>query len=353
MFDSDLFGHPLEAPRAPGPMGDVSVVPPFTVLDGRAGYWLERKAAWLRLGIQSELGRSQFLGAGGGGDQGTMTHITRGTAPAIRAAFESMSQSSVFDPVLTEVLLRWFCPAGGVVLDPFAGGSVRGIVAARLVYRYLGVDLSATQIASNREQARRILADRAGPQPEWIVGESREVLPSLPDDYRADCVLTCPPYGDLETYSTDPRDLSTLPHEEFLQALGTILRAALRRLWPDRFAALVLGDIRDEHGTLRNLLARTLDEATRGTGAVYYNDAVYLQPLGTLPLRSGLIFSATRKLGRAHQIVLVLCKGDGARAASALRTASALARTTPSMAGHAAPRAATTEADAAQLDLLP
>lgn len=38
-------------------------VPPFSVLDARQGYWQDRKAAWLALGIQSELGRG---GAPGG-----------------------------------------------------------------------------------------------------------------------------------------------------------------------------------------------------------------------------------------------------------------------------------------------
>ena len=33
------------------------VVPPFSVLDARQGYWQERKRAWLSLGIKSELGR--------------------------------------------------------------------------------------------------------------------------------------------------------------------------------------------------------------------------------------------------------------------------------------------------------
>ena len=33
------------------------IVPPFSVLDARQGYWQERKQAWLSLGIQSELGR--------------------------------------------------------------------------------------------------------------------------------------------------------------------------------------------------------------------------------------------------------------------------------------------------------
>ena len=34
------------------------------------------------------------------------------------------SGTSIFDPVLCEIAYRWFCPAGGTVLDPFAGGSV-------------------------------------------------------------------------------------------------------------------------------------------------------------------------------------------------------------------------------------
>lgn len=33
------------------------IVPPFSVLDARQGYWQDRKRAWLSLGIQSELGR--------------------------------------------------------------------------------------------------------------------------------------------------------------------------------------------------------------------------------------------------------------------------------------------------------
>ena len=38
-------------------LADRFVIPPFSVLDARQGYWQERKRAWLALGIQSELGR--------------------------------------------------------------------------------------------------------------------------------------------------------------------------------------------------------------------------------------------------------------------------------------------------------
>lgn len=74
---------------------------------------------------------------------------------------------SVFDPVLCELMYRWFCPPEGVVLDPFAGrakifqseilgGSVRGIVAAKMNLKYFGIELSGQQISSNKEQANEI-----------------------------------------------------------------------------------------------------------------------------------------------------------------------------------------------------
>lgn len=46
-------------------------VPPFSVLDARQGYWQTRKAAWIALGIQSELGRGGKGNANGpaGGTQ--------------------------------------------------------------------------------------------------------------------------------------------------------------------------------------------------------------------------------------------------------------------------------------------
>ena len=40
------------------------VVPPFSVLDARQGYWQERKRAWLSLGIESELGRGEAYPGG-------------------------------------------------------------------------------------------------------------------------------------------------------------------------------------------------------------------------------------------------------------------------------------------------
>jgi hypothetical protein len=54
---------------APAPPPRVSLaerfgVPPFSVLNAREGWWQARKAAWLALGIKSELGRGDMLAMG-------------------------------------------------------------------------------------------------------------------------------------------------------------------------------------------------------------------------------------------------------------------------------------------------
>jgi hypothetical protein len=52
--------EPAAAPAA-NKLADKFLVPPFTVLDARQGYWQDRKRAWLSLGIQSEVGRGDNL----------------------------------------------------------------------------------------------------------------------------------------------------------------------------------------------------------------------------------------------------------------------------------------------------
>lgn len=216
--------------------------------------------------------------------------------------------TSIFDPVLCELAYRWWCPPGGVILDPFAGGSVRGLVAAWLGHQYRGVDLSAAQIASNREQAAAIL-EQSHPAPDWIVGDSRVIVPRLGQEW-ADFVFTCPPYYDLEVYSDDPADLSAMADwPAFLSAYGDIIGHSLAALKRDRFAAIVVSEIRGRDGIFRGLVPWTIRQFEMH-GARYYNEAILINPAGTLPMRVGRQFDAGRKLGRSHQNVLVFVKGD-------------------------------------------
>ena len=198
------------------------------------------------------------------------------------------------------------------MLDPFAGGSVRGIVAARLGRRYVGIDLRPEQAEANRRQAARICG---ADQPEWIVGDSRDAI--APIDIAADFVFSCPPYGDLEVYSEDPRDISTMDRAGFLGAYRAIIAAAIAKLKADRFACFVVGDYRDKAGFYANFVGETV-AAFEAAGARLYNEAILVTAAGSLPIRAAKQFSASRKLGKTHQNILVFCKGDPRRATEAI-----------------------------------
>ncbi len=224
----------------------------------------------------------------------------------------SESGTSVFDATLCEAAYTWFCPPGGVILDPFAGGSVRGVVASRLGRQYVGIDLSERQIAANREQAADICED---PQPVWHVGDSRGIA-SLAAGVEADLVFSCPPYADLEVYSDDPRDISGMDYDDFLAAYREIIRAAVGMLRPDRFACFVVGEARGADGYYYGLVPDTI-RAFEDAGARFYNEAILVTVLGSLPVRVARQFEGGRKFGKTHQNVLVFCKGDWKRATEA------------------------------------
>ncbi len=311
--------------RAPS-LADRYLAAPFSLLDARAGWWRERKAAWLSTGIQSELGRA-----------GGLLFSTSAQPPATYAAknaFEStlgrkatwseFSQAhpdqikqhgtSVFDPVLCELIYRWFSAPGHQVLDPFAGGSVRGIVAAATGRHYAGVDLRVEQVEANRAQWQ-ILGRSNMPAPEWVQGDALEVRQALPG-LQADLLFSCPPYGNLERYSDDKADLSTMRYPRFLQTYRSIIKESVSMLRQDRFACFVVGDLRDGQGLYRGFVSDTI-AAFRDAGAHLYNDAILVTQAGSLPIRMGRGFELSRKLGKTHQHVLVFVKGDPRRATAA------------------------------------
>lgn len=222
--------------------------------------------------------------------------------------------TSIFDPVLCELAYRWLCPPGGQVLDPFAGGSVRGIVASRLGRKYFGVDLSERQIKANEQQAKAVCKKNI--RPRWVVGDSAD-LGKIAKGIHADFVFSCPPYADLEVYSDDPRDISTMAYGEFRKVYCSIIEQAVALLKPDRFACFVVGDARDSAGFYYGLPWHTVDAFERA-GARLYNEAVLVTAVGSLPVRARKQFEASRKLGKTHQNVLVFCKGDPVKATSAV-----------------------------------
>jgi hypothetical protein len=295
-------------------------VPPLTVLDSRQGYWRDRKRQWLDLGLRSDEGRGAEL-------LGNMTSAAKakaryeGTDPA--AAPWAALGTSVFDPVLAELLVRWYSAPGHHVLDPFAGGAVRGIVAALLGRHYTGIDLRPEQVAANEEQAAALLFDpdspaawAEGPQgapvpaPVWLVGDARAARELVAADTTADLMLTCPPYHDLEQYGDDPADLSRCAtYATFLAAYHECLAAATDRMAPNAFAAIVTGAVRDKAGYVLDLPADTT-RIMSGLGWRLYQDAILITAYGTAGLRAAQPFRASRKLARVHQAVAVYHRGE-------------------------------------------
>jgi len=277
-------------------LSDKFIVPPFSVLDRRNGDWQNRRRRWMQLGIQSEIGRGENLAFKG---QDTLNDITD----------DAKQGTSIFDPVICEVALRWFSAVGDKVIDPFAGGSVRGVVASHLERHYVGYDLRQEQVNSNIDQIH--LANNNF-KPSWHQGDATTA------DFGSgfDMVFTCPPYADLEIYSNDPSDLSTMTYTDFINAYRKALENAVVSLKEDRFIVIVIGDARTKKGDghYYGLVSDTIQIMKSNLGCELYNDLIIVDPVGTLAVRSERQMRASRKVGRGHQQMLVFVKGNGRKA---------------------------------------
>lgn len=275
-------------------LADRFIIPPFSVLDTKQGAWQQRKNYWLSLGIRSELGRDVKVNCALKPFKGNPDRFDD-------------KLTSIFDPVLCELAYQWFNVPNGNILDPFAGGSVRGIVAAKLGYQYLGNDLSQKQIDANRINAKEVLQD-AEIYPTWTCGDSLKI-DTIAKDYKADLVFSCPPYADLEVYSDEKEDISNMPYSEFLKIYREIIKKSCDMLKQDRFAVFVVGDVRDKKGFYQNFVSDTI-KAFIDCEVLLYNEMILVNMIGNLPMRVGKSFSAGRKVGKQHQNVLVFYKGD-------------------------------------------
>lgn len=291
-FETDEVEH--ESLTNPKKLSDRFIIPPFSVLDTKQGAWQQRKNYWLSLGIRSEEGRDVKVNCALKPFEGNPDR------------FED-KLTSIFDPVLCELAYQWFNVPKGKILDPFAGGSVRGIVAAKLGFQYLGNDLSEKQIIANRNNASQVLQD-AELYPTWNIGDSLQI-DTIAKDYKADMIFSCPPYADLEVYSDAKEDISNMTYKQFIEVYNQIIKKTCDQLKEDRFAVFVVGDVRDKKGFYQNFVSDTI-MAFWNCGVILYNEMILVNMIGNLPMRVGKSFSAGRKVGKQHQNVLVFYKGN-------------------------------------------
>jgi hypothetical protein len=238
--DRDLFGNIVERDIL---LRERFMEPPFSVLDSKGGKWQARKRQWKSLGIESHLGRDTKAVATFDDDVDPVTGLNKyGRKP--------MEGVSIFDPTLAELMYAWFCPPGGRILDPFAGGSVRGIVAAYLGYQYTGIDIRDAQVMANELQAEKILED-VTTKPVWVTGDSAKVLDQPLDMDPPDKVKISGAQLQQMFQPCEPNYIKSVCHGACCQGSGGLMVTVHES---EREAIGRLGGEVDESGMLRDKL---------------------------------------------------------------------------------------------------
>lgn len=317
--DDDTSDNDAPAPS----LVDRFIVPPFSILDSRKGYWQKRKKAWRELI----------------GDAGETREDTCIVQPEMRypniyykskekrkelgitfreyldkyvSEEEKREDSkvltsgvSLFDPVLAEVLCKWFTPSeGSRIFDPFAGDTQKGLVFATCGHTFRGVELRQEQVDVNE----RVIAGR-GLDIAYICDDGRNVAKHVEADSQ-DLLFSCPPYYDVEVYSDLPNDASNQgSYEDFLQILRDAFYSAIGCLKNDRFAVVVVGDVRDKRSGCYYDFVGDVKRIFKEAGMPLYNEVVLIESGASTALRVTNCMK-TRKMVKCHQNVLVFYKGD-------------------------------------------
>lgn len=294
IYMKDLFGEDIKEVVL---LKDKFLEVPVSILDTRSGNWKNRKNKWLRLGIKSNENR-QVINSKKANDFKNFRKKKYEISGA-NEYFEKNGDVSIFNPALCELMYNWFCPDGGAILDPFAGGSVRGIVANYLGYKYTGIDIRQEQVDSNREQAMDILP--IANQPQWYVGDSEDVIKDLNLEY--DLVFSCPPYLNLEKYSEIENELSNLSDENFYIKYNEIIKQSISKLKKGCFFIFVIGEVSDSKGYQKNFIGRTKQILIENKLKIK-NELIYITPIGIKAMAINRLMK-TNKIIRIHENILI------------------------------------------------
>lgn len=290
-FD-DLFEEedPYDIPNdEKGSLLDRYIVPPFSVLDTRQGYWNDRKRLWREKIQDNAEARSEAKVYGDG------------------YGFKGFNPVSLLDPVLSEIIVKWYAPKqeiGNKCFDVFAGDTVFGFVSSYLGKQFTGVELRKEQADFNNERVKEFDLNA-----KYICDDGRNVLKHIEKESQ-DLLFSCPPYYDLEVYSDMEEDASNQEtYEEFYQILDTAFANAIKCLKDDRFAVIVVGDVRNRKTGVYYDFLGDIKNTFKRNGMGLYNELILINPFGTAPVRANNQMK-TRKNVKVHQNVLVFYKGD-------------------------------------------
>lgn len=285
-IDMGEFGFVTNPYAGGGETGSLErdfIVPPFSLLDGRQGYWKDRKAAW----------REKIKDAG------------EARSDAIIFTNDEINVGagmSLLDPVLAECMLEWFALPQSKVFDCFAGDTVFGYVAGAKGHTFTGIELREEQAEFNRKAT-------SGLDCNYITGDAVDLCDYIEQESQ-DMFFSCPPYYNLEVYSDLENDASNKEsYEDFYKIIDTAFTKAITRLKENRFAVVAAANMRDSKtGEYYNFVGDIINTFTRG-GMSFYNDMILADPLGSAGVRARPSMKH-RKVVKVHQNILVFYKGD-------------------------------------------
>ncbi len=261
-------------------------VPPFSIFEVRKGYWQQRKKAWKA--VIGEVGESR-----------------EGVTFSDSSIMEGLTDVSLLDPVLCELIVSWFGLGKGTkCVNPFAGDTTFGHVSTFKGCEFIGIEVRPEQVALNEKKmsAAKLSA-------KYICDDGQNILNHVEQNSQ-DLLFCCPPYYDLEVYSDLPTDASNAPtYEDFMKIMENGFGGAIKTLKDNRFAAIVVSNIRDKKtGFYRNFVDDIIRLFQRN-GMHFYNDIILVDSLGSAPRRATHNMKY-RKVVKVHQNVLIFYKGD-------------------------------------------
>lgn len=254
------------------------IMPPFSILRGFDGDWLDLKSSLKKeIGDNGESRQNVLYG----GELGT----------------------SIFDPVLALIILTWFTPntKNIKICDCFGGDSAVGYLSSKKGYTFTAIELRQEQVDLNN--------NRTNDNATYICDDGRNILNHIPIDSQ-DLFFSCPPYFNMEIYSNLENDASNQKtYEDFIDIIDEAFSNSIKTLKKDRFAVIVASDVRDQKTGYYYPFLSDIKNIFEKNGMGLYNEIILADPLTTAGIRARKIFR-TRKVVKVHQNILVFYKGD-------------------------------------------
>lgn len=207
--------------------------------------------------------------------------------------------TSIFNPHLAQMILSAYCPTKAKIYDAFGGGGTRGFIASAMGHDYTGVEIRSEEVERIKNQQEEL-------KTYFSINccDSRH-FPIEPETF--DFSYSCPPYYNLEVYSSVDGDMSNVgTYEEFLSMLKESLEVTYKGLKPGSLCVWVVGNLRRKDGSLIHFNGDTVKLGEQ-VGFKLWDELIFWGASDIAVQRSGQ-FVANRKSVRVHEYIIIFKK---------------------------------------------